>query len=79
MQVTLKEARSRLDELVERASEGEEVIIARDGEPVVRLVRQDAHQLSRAELVSRARALRNSISSLPKNEIRSMIEEGRRL
>lgn len=79
MQVTLKEARDRLVELVELATRGEEVVISRDGAPVARLVRQEISDVPRAELVRRARALRESICPLPKNEIRSMIEEGRRL
>jgi prevent-host-death family protein len=39
MQITnIHEAKSQLSKLVERALEGEEIIIARAGKPVVRLV-----------------------------------------
>ena len=38
MQVNMLEAKTQLSKLVERALAGEEVIIARDGEPAVRLV-----------------------------------------
>ena len=38
IQVNLREAEAQLSALIERALEGEEVIIARAGEPVVRLV-----------------------------------------
>ena len=34
----MHEAKTRLSQLVERAQRGESVLIARDGEPVVRLV-----------------------------------------
>jgi prevent-host-death family protein len=37
-QVNMHEAKTQLSRLVEQASRGEEVVIARDGEPVVRLV-----------------------------------------
>ena len=38
MKVNMLEAKSQLSKLVKAALEGEEVLIARDGEPVVRLV-----------------------------------------
>ena len=38
MQVNMLEAKTQLSKLVERALAGEEVIIARDGKPAVRLV-----------------------------------------
>lgn len=37
--VNIHEAKSRLSELVQKAEAGEEVVIARAGKPVVRLVR----------------------------------------
>jgi prevent-host-death family protein len=38
MKVNMLEAKSQLSKLVKAALDGEEVLIARDGEPVVRLV-----------------------------------------
>ena len=38
MRVNVAEAKARFSELVRRASMGEEVVIARDNHPVVRLV-----------------------------------------
>jgi prevent-host-death family protein len=38
MNVNMLEAKTQLSKLVERALNGEEIIIARDGEPAVRLV-----------------------------------------
>jgi antitoxin (DNA-binding transcriptional repressor) of toxin-antitoxin stability system len=45
--VNMHQAKSTLSQLVEAALGGEEVVIARDGEPVVRLVAINApHELS---------------------------------
>jgi antitoxin (DNA-binding transcriptional repressor) of toxin-antitoxin stability system len=41
VQVNIGEAKRRLEELVDRAASGEEIIIARRGKPVARLVRPD--------------------------------------
>ena len=38
MQVNVQEAKTRLSQLLQAAERGEEVVIARDGKPVVRLV-----------------------------------------
>lgn len=38
MNVNMLEAKTQLSKLVERALQGEEIVIARDGEPAVRLV-----------------------------------------
>lgn len=37
-QVGMHEAKTKLSELVKRAEQGEEIVIARNGEPTVRLV-----------------------------------------
>lgn len=42
MRVNMRQARSQLSTLLERAEAGEEIIIARAGKPAVRLVRADA-------------------------------------
>ena len=39
--VNMHQAKSSLSRLVERALAGEDVVIARNGEPLVRLVRQE--------------------------------------
>jgi prevent-host-death family protein len=41
MEVNIHEAKSQLSRLIERAVAGEDVIIARAGHPLVRLVRSD--------------------------------------
>ena len=42
MIVNMHEAKTQLSKLVERAREGQEVVIAKDGEPMVRLVAVEA-------------------------------------
>ena len=38
IQINVQEAKTRLSQILARAEQGEEVVIARDGKPVVRLV-----------------------------------------
>ena len=45
----MHEAKTKLSQLVERAEAGEEIVIARNGKPVARLV-----PIARAELLRRA-------------------------
>ena len=47
MQVNMLEAKNQLSRLVKAALKGEEVIIANNGEPLVRLVRVDAKRKRR--------------------------------
>ena len=42
--INIAEAKARLPELVQRAARGEEIIIARNGEPQARLVALPAHK-----------------------------------
>ena len=44
MQVNVHEAKTQLSKLIEAALRGEEVVIARDHKPAVRLVPVEAHQ-----------------------------------
>lgn len=45
--VNIYDAKTRLSELVQRASEGEEIVIARNGTPVARLVPLSPPELRR--------------------------------
>jgi prevent-host-death family protein len=45
MQMNVADAKAKLSELVAAAERGEEVIIARGGHPVVRLVPVDSHRV----------------------------------
>ncbi len=46
--MNMHEAKTHLSRLVERAASGEDVVIARSGRPVARLVAYDAHSSGRA-------------------------------
>jgi len=47
VQVNMHEAKTRLSQLVELVEDGERVVIARDGTPVVELVRLDPAHINR--------------------------------
>jgi len=59
MKVNMLEAKSQLSRLVKEAMEGEEVVIANNGEPMVRLapIARNAHfaQLGQAEEIQNRR------------------------
>lgn len=78
--IGIYDARSRLSELVERVEAGEEVILTRRGQPVVRMVRAEAEarNKTRADAVRRIRALRKRMNlRLTQAEIRRAIVKGR--
>jgi len=81
--VTAFEAKTRFGELLNRVSEGEEVVITRHDKPVARLVPEGAQ---RSDDVRRAvaglRELQQQIrkrsrAKLSSREVRSAIDEGR--
>ena len=53
----MHEAKTKLSQLVERAEAGEDIVIARNGKPVARLVPGREHELARR----RARRLRGRV------------------
>ena len=81
--VSTFEAKTRFGELLNRVSQGEEVVITRHDKPVVRIVPEGAQRIDdvrRAvaglrELQQRIR--RRSSSKLSNREVRSAIAEGR--
>lgn len=81
--VTAFEAKTRFGELLERVSQGEEVVITRHDKPVARLVPEGAPRLEEVrrsvqglrDLQQRIR--RRSKAKLSDGEVRSAIEEGR--
>ena len=78
--IGIYDARSRLSELVERVEAGEEVVLTRRGQPVVRMVRAEPHERNqaRAEAVKRIRALRKRMNlRVTQAEIRRAIARGR--
>jgi prevent-host-death family protein len=74
------DARARLSELVDRVEAGEEVILTRRGQAVVRMVRagEEARSQARAAAVKRIRALRGRMNlDISRAEIRRAIAKGR--
>lgn len=86
--VSLRDASTRLSELVDRAEQGEETIVTRHGRVVARIAPPaEAPQPARtaeeiAALMERARALREDIrrtsGPVTRDEIRAWIREGQR-
>lgn len=83
--VTALEAKTRLGELLDRVSRGEEIVITRHDKPVARLVpegRQSLRQVRQG--VEELRELRREMARRPRSrwitdkEIRAAIAEGRR-
>lgn len=64
-------AKTHLSRLIERASSGEEVVIARGGTPVVKLVRADAKIPARrfGSMRGRARVTKAFFDPLPPEEL----------
>ena len=76
--IGIYDARSKLSELIERVQSGEEVVLTRHGEPVARLVPENARRKrSRAAAVTRIRALARKLD-IRDVDVRKLIEEGRR-
>lgn len=77
--VNIGDAKTRLSELIARVEAGEDVIIARDGTPVVRLAPLAAAERARA-LIEEALAERDSGAILPvtRDEILAWRREGLR-
>ena len=78
--IGIYDARSRLSELVGRVEAGEEVILTRRGQAVVRMVRAgaEARNEARAAAVKRIRALRKRMGlRISRAEIRRAIASGR--
>jgi prevent-host-death family protein len=81
--VTAFEAKTRFGELLERVSQGEEVVITRHDKPVARLVPEGAQRLDEVRRsVQGLRDLqqqirRRSRARLSARDIRAAIDEGR--
>ena len=77
-QIGAFEAKTHLSELLDRVELGEELVIARRGRPVARLVPvADANQQRAAEAVKRLRALRRG-ATLGGIDWRELRDAGRR-
>lgn len=75
------DAKTRLSELLERASHGESFQITRHGRPVGKLVPPDAVRDPRAlaEAVERLKSLRGAMARLSAAELRDLTHEGHRV
>ena len=76
--IGLFEAKQKLSELVERASEGEKIGITRRGK-LAALIVPVTPELSMSEAFARIDEIRKRVKPLPKGmTIKDLIEEGRR-
>jgi prevent-host-death family protein len=84
--VTALEAKTRLGELLDRVTRGEEIVITRHEKPIARIVPEGRRRLGEIRLgVSELRRLKEAIkkrgkgkAGLSDQEARSAIEEGRK-
>ena len=72
--VNVGEAKAQLSRLIARAEAGEDVVIARDGVPAVRIVPVERPIAETVALIRRERARRPRVTAA---EIRAAKEEGR--
>ncbi|MGQ0512352.1 MAG: type II toxin-antitoxin system Phd/YefM family antitoxin [Betaproteobacteria bacterium] len=78
--IGIYDARSRLSELIGRVEAGEEVILTRRGQAVVRMVRaeEETRRRARVEAVRRIRALRQRMNlKITRAELKRAIARGR--
>ncbi|MEA3274474.1 MAG: type II toxin-antitoxin system Phd/YefM family antitoxin [Pseudomonadota bacterium] len=73
LQVNIHDAKTQLSKLIERACQGEEVIIARAGKPVVRLTAVEPHRSGRkfGALRGKARVDERFFEPLPEAELQA--------
>ena len=79
MTVTVKvaEAKTHLSELLARVEAGEDIVIARGNDPIVRLVAIDERR-QRLAAIEAVRALRAQAKPVTSQEIQDWKQEGRR-
>ena len=75
--VKISEAKAHLSELLARVEAGEEVIIARGNDPIVRLSRI-RKETDRQVLLDEVRAARSKMQPVTHEEIMAWRDEGRR-
>jgi prevent-host-death family protein len=78
-EVQASDAKTHLPALLDEVERGETLVITRHGKPIARLVPEAAlRQIEIDEAVARIRALRTETPSVSVDEIKSLINEGRR-
>lgn len=71
------DAKTRLSELVERASKGESFIITKHGHPVARLIPENGKSRERAKAaVQRLKQMRDTVRGVSTEEMIDSIHEG---
>lgn len=77
--IEIDEAKSRLEEFLDRVAEGQEFAILRDGRPVARLIPVDRQPLGHdvRETIAEMRAFRRTNFFGHDESIRECIDEGR--
>ncbi len=75
--IEVAEAKTRLSELLARVEAGEDIVIARDGKPIVRLTPIDERR-RRLDAIEAVRAVRARAKPVTQEEIRAWRDEGRR-
>ena len=82
--ISLAEAESRIHELLDRVSRGEEIVVTKDDRPIARLVPERRPEADRVrQAVENLRALQQDMTKrgfvpLTDEEILSAVREGRR-
>lgn len=76
IQVNVAEAKARFAELLRRVEAGEDVVIARDNEPVARLVLESATIADARAAIARIRERRKSMKPTTIEEILAWRHEG---
>lgn len=79
MHVPVAEAKARFSEMLRRAGEGEEIVVASHGRPVARIVPPEAPRPSREQWIADLMKLRKrTAGTATDDEIVQWIREGRR-
>ena len=80
MEIGVFEARNRLSELLERAAQGEEVVITKHGRPAARLtsVQPSMTPEQLDNLMARVRKRREKLPPMTWEELKQARDEGRR-
>jgi prevent-host-death family protein len=78
-EIQASEAKTHLPALLDEVERGETLVITRHGKPIARLVPEATiRQAEVADAVAQIRALRTQMPSMSADEIKGLINEGRR-
>ena len=78
-EIQASEAKIHLSRLLDDIERGETIVITRHGQPIARLIPEDAmRRHGRGEAVERLKALRATMPRVPLDELMGMRHEGHR-